>query len=58
MRVTKRSGRIEDTKFDKVVNRISQLTYNLSDNIDSTLIAQQVFSSMYDGIKTHEIDTL
>ena len=58
MRVTKRSGRIEDTKFDKVVNRISQLTYNLSDNIDSTLIAQQVFTSMYDGIKTHEIDTL
>lgn len=58
MRVTKRSGRIEDTKFDKVVNRISQLTYNLSDNIDSTLIAQQVFSSMYDGIRTHEIDTL
>ena len=58
MRVTKRSGRIEDTKFDKVVNRISQLTYNLSDNIDSTLIAQQVFSSMYDGIKTNEIDTL
>ncbi len=38
MRVTKRSGRIEDTKFDKVVNRISQLTYNLSDNIDSTLM--------------------
>ena len=58
MRVTKRSGRIEATKFDKVVNRITQLTYDLSDNIDSTLIAQQVFTSMYDGIKTHEIDTL
>jgi len=54
----KRSGRIEDVKFDKVTNRISKLTYGLSKNVDASMIAQQVFSSMYDNIKTHEIDTL
>ena len=58
MRVTKRSGRIEDMKFDKVTSRISTLTDGLSENVDSSKIAQQVFSSMYDGITTHEIDTL
>jgi len=58
MRVIKRSGRIEDVKFDKVTNRISKLTYGLSKNVDASMIAQQVFSSMYDNIKTHEIDTL
>jgi ribonucleoside-diphosphate reductase alpha subunit len=58
MRVIKRSGRIEDVKFDKVTNRISKLTHGLSENVDASMIAQQVFSSMYDNIKTHEIDTL
>jgi ribonucleotide reductase alpha subunit len=58
MRVTKRSGRIEDMKFDKVTSRISTLTDGLSENVDSSKVAQQVFSSMYDGITTHEIDTL
>tara|TARA_B110000305_G_scaffold170619_1_gene188582 strand:+ start:1461 stop:3710 length:2250 start_codon:yes stop_codon:yes gene_type:complete len=58
MRVTKRSGRIEDTKFDKVTNRISTLTEGLSEQVDCSKVAQQVFSSMYDGITTHEIDTV
>ena len=58
MRVTKRSGRVEDVKFDNVTNRISKLNYELSESVDVTKIAQQVFSSIYDGIKTHEIDTL
>lgn len=58
MRVVKRSGRVEDVKFDNVTNRISKLNYDLSESVDVTKIAQQVFSSIYDGIKTHEIDTL
>ena len=58
MRVIKRSGRVEDVKFNKVTNRISKLTNDLSENVDVTMVAQQVFSSMYDEIKTHEIDTL
>ena len=61
MRVIKRSGRVEDVKFDKVTNRISKLTrdpYDISGGVDASMIAQQVFSSMYDNITTHEIDTL
>tara|TARA_B100000287_G_scaffold404363_1_gene426950 strand:- start:8407 stop:10665 length:2259 start_codon:yes stop_codon:yes gene_type:complete len=58
MRVTKRNGRVEDMKFDKVTTRISNLTQGLSSACDSTKVAQQVFSSMYDGIKTQELDTL
>ena len=58
MKVTKRSGRIEDMKFDNVTNRIKNLTDGLSDKVDSTRVAQQVFSSLYDNISTQEIDTL
>ena len=58
MRVIKRSGRIEDMKFDNVTNRIKNLTYGLSDKCDSSKVAQQVFSSMYDNITTQEIDIL
>ena len=58
MRVIKRSGRVEDVKFNKVTNRITKLTQGLSENVDVSKVAQQVFSSMYDEIKTHEIDTL
>lgn len=61
MRVIKRSGRVEDVKFDKVTNRISKLikeSPNLSADVDATMIAQQVFSSMHDEITTQEIDVL
>ena len=58
MRVTKRSGRIEDMKLDSITNRIKNLTYGLSETCDSTKVAQQVFSSLYDGITTQEIDIL
>jgi len=58
MRVVKRSGRVEDMRFDNVTNRIKNLTYGLSGNCDSSKVAQQVFSSMYDNITTQEIDIL
>lgn len=58
MRVVKRSGRVEDMRFDNVTNRIKNLTYGLSENCDSSKVAQQVFSSMYDNITTQEIDIL
>jgi ribonucleoside-diphosphate reductase alpha subunit len=58
MRVVKRSGRIEDMKFDNITNRIKNLTYGLSENCDSSKVAQQVASSLYDGINVQEIDTL
>jgi ribonucleoside-diphosphate reductase alpha subunit len=58
MRVIKRSGRIEDMRFDNITNRIKNLTYGLSENCDSSKVAQQVASSLYDGINVQEIDTL
>jgi len=58
MRVVKRSGRIEDMKFDNITNRIKNLTHGLSENCDSSKVAQQVASSLYDGISAQEIDTL
>jgi ribonucleoside-diphosphate reductase alpha subunit len=45
-------------KFDSITNRIKNLTYELSETCDSTKVAQQVFSSLYDGITTQEIDIL
>lgn len=58
MRVIKRNGRVEDVKFDKVTNRILKLAVGLSENVDAQKISQQVFSSMYENIKTYEIDNL
>ena len=61
MKVVKRSGHVEDVKFDKVTNRISQLMNDpckISSGVDASMIAQQVFSSIHDGITTQEIDTL
>ena len=58
MRVIKRSGRIEDMKFDNITNRIKNLTHGLSENCDSSKVAQQVASSLYDGISAQEIDIL
>jgi ribonucleoside-diphosphate reductase alpha subunit len=58
MKVVKRSGSSVPMKFDAVVNRISKLTTGLSKNVDTTKVAQKVFSSMHDGISTQEIDSL
>lgn len=58
MRVLKRNNSFADMKFDKVTARIINLTNGLSKNISADKVAQKVFSSMYDGIKTQEIDSL
>ena len=61
MKVIKRSGHVEDVKFDKVTNRITKLMNDpceISKGVDAAMIAQQVFSSMHEGITTQEIDTL
>ena len=62
MRVQKRSGDYEEVSFDKILNRMKSLSFgeefdhHLS--IDPTIIAQKVCSEIYDGVKTHELDTL
>jgi ribonucleoside-diphosphate reductase alpha subunit len=58
MKVIKRGGASVDMKFDKVTARISKLTSGLSSAIRADKVAQKVFSSMYDGIQTKDIDTL
>jgi ribonucleoside-diphosphate reductase alpha subunit len=58
MKVQKRDGSLEDMKFDKVTARISNLMQDNTPTIKADKVAQNVFSSMYDGISTHEIDTL
>ena len=58
MKVLKRDNTYADMKFDKVTTRISNLMSGLSDKISADKVSQKVFSSMYDGIKTQEIDTL
>lgn len=58
MKVIKRNGEVVKMLFDKVTNRISKLTYSLDPEISADKVAQLVFSSMYDGMHTHEIDTI
>lgn len=56
MRVIKRTGESEEVSFDKVLNRIR----NLSDGLDVDIfdIAQKVCSRIYDNVKTSELDEL
>jgi len=56
MNVVKRSGEIEEVSFDKVTNRIKNLSDDLS--VNAHMIAQKVCQSIYDGVKTTELDEL
>lgn len=56
MRVLKRSGAYESISFNKVLQRIRRAARGLSVNPD--VLAQQVLSQIYDGVKTEEIDDL
>lgn len=54
MRVRKRNGTLESVSFDKVLNRISNLSKDLS--IDPSILAQQVCGRIYDQISTTDLD--
>lgn len=56
MKVVKRDGDYEDVSFDKVLNRLKNLSSDLQ--IDITEIAQKVCTRIYDGVKTTELDEL
>jgi ribonucleoside-diphosphate reductase alpha subunit len=61
MKVLKRNGEPEEMLFDKVTKRISRLNSEPEFkplNVQPDKVAQKVFSSMYDGISTAEIDNL
>jgi ribonucleoside-diphosphate reductase alpha subunit len=56
MKVLKRDGSVEEMLFDKVTSRIRKLRQGL--DVAPDRVAQKVFSNMYDGIHTSEIDAL
>lgn len=62
MKVIKRNGDVQDMLFDKVTARIKKLckegTWGPALTVQPDRVAQKVFSSMYDGISTSEIDDL
>jgi ribonucleoside-diphosphate reductase alpha subunit len=61
MKVIKRSGQSVEMLFDKVTRRISKLNSTpefTQLDVQPDKIAQKVFTNMYDGISTSEIDTL
>ena len=61
MKVLKRNGDSVEMLFDKVTQRISKLNRSPEFevlNVHPDKVAQKVFTSMYDGISTSEIDTL
>jgi len=61
MKVIKRSGDEVEMLFDKVTKRIQKLNSEpefTKLNVQPDKVAQKVFTSMYDGISTSEIDTL
>lgn len=61
MKVIKRNGDSVEMLFDKVTQRISKLNRTPEFetlNVQPDKVAQKVFTSMYDGISTSEIDNL
>jgi ribonucleoside-diphosphate reductase alpha chain len=59
MKVTKRSGKLEDVSFDKITARVRKLCYELnSEFVDPIEIAKKVIQGLYDGVTTIELDHL
>lgn len=56
MRVIKRTGDTEEVSFDKVLNRLRNLSNNL--NVDIFDVTQKVCSRIYDNVLTSELDEL
>ena len=58
MFVTKRDGRREAVKFDKITARIKKLCYGLHPAVDPVKIALRVIDGVYDGVSTSDLDNL
>jgi len=56
MRVLKRNGLSEEVSFDKVLNRLSKLTTDIS--VDHFEVAKKVCNRIYDGVHTDSLDEL
>jgi len=59
MKITKRDGRQEAVKFDKITARLKKQTYDLNtEYIDVYEVSKKVIEGIYDGITTKELDIL
>ena len=58
MRVCKRDNSIEEVSFDKVLQRLKKLNHGLDLKVNVFELAQKVVNSIYDGVKTCELDEL
>lgn len=60
MKIIKRDGASQDLSFDKVLYRIQNLCNDTNlgalDGIDVGVVAQKVVSTIYDGVKSSELD--
>jgi ribonucleoside-diphosphate reductase alpha subunit len=57
MRVIKRNDETEDMMFDKISDSISVLCKEHAlTSVDASVVAQKICASLFDGIKTSEID--
>jgi ribonucleoside-diphosphate reductase alpha chain len=60
MKIQKRNGDFEKLSFDKITARLRKLANDKSlgklSNIDPDVVAQKVVSSIYDGVKSNELD--
>ena len=59
MYVIKRSGKKEEVKFDKILARITKLSYGLDSTYVSTVeVAMKVVQGLYEGVPTTQLDNL
>ena len=59
MRVITRSGEVEDVSFDKITERLKQLSFGLNSNyVDYTSIARDTIARMPPLISTEDLDNL
>lgn len=60
MKIQKRNGEFEKLSFDKIITRLKKLANDKNlgklSTIDTDIIAQKVVSSIYDGVKSQELD--
>jgi ribonucleoside-diphosphate reductase alpha chain len=59
MKIRKRSGALEEMRYDKITRRISNFCSDLNlDFVDPTFVTLKVTQGIYDGITTTELDKL
>ena len=58
MRVKKRSGKLEDVSFDKILHRVKKIGNEANIKINYSSLVMKIIDQLYDGIDTKKIDEL